>query len=193
MVAAIGGHQSVFDLLLSNQADLTLVNADGNSLLHHACRGGNTAIVQHVLSPSNINSRGIHGYTPVIMAAVNGHKSVFDLLLSNQADLTLVNADGNSLLHHACRGGNTAIVQHVLSPSNINSRGIHGFTPAMVAAFSGHQSVFELLMSNQADLTLVDTSGHSLLHFACLGGNTAIILHVLSWIHTSYEGWISWT
>ncbi|XP_071102782.1 uncharacterized protein [Haliotis cracherodii] len=179
MVAAIGGHQSVFDLLLSNQADLTLVNANGNSLLHHACHGGNTAIVQHVLSPSNINSRGIHGYTPVIMAAVNGHKSVFELLVSNQADLTLVDADGYSLLHHACHGGNTAIVQHVLSPSNINSRGIHGFTPAMVAAFSGHQSVFDLLVSNKADLTLVDANGKSLLHLACQGGNTAIV-HALS-------------
>ncbi|XP_048244207.1 serine/threonine-protein phosphatase 6 regulatory ankyrin repeat subunit B-like isoform X2 [Haliotis rufescens] len=192
MVAAVHGHQSVFDLLVSNQADLTLVDTDGYSLLHIACQGGNTAIVQHVLSPSNINIRGRHRLTPVMVAAVSGHQSVFDLLVSNQADLTLVDTDCNSLLYHACYGGNTAIVQHVLSPK-INIRGTHGCTPVMVAAVRGHQSVFELLMSNKADLTLVDTDGHSLLHLACRGGNTAIILHVLSWIHTSNEGCIPWT
>ncbi|XP_071102746.1 ankyrin repeat domain-containing protein 17-like [Haliotis cracherodii] len=180
MKAAVNGHQSVFDLLVSNQADLTLVDTSGDSLLHHACRGGNNAIVQHVLSPSNINSRGMHGYTPVMKAAVNGHQSVFDLLVSNQADLTLVDTDGDSLLHLACQGGNTAIVQHVLSPSNINSRGMHGYTPVMKAAVNGHQSVFDLIVSNQADLTLVDTDGDSLLHLACQGGDIAFVQHVLS-------------
>ncbi|XP_071102744.1 uncharacterized protein [Haliotis cracherodii] len=193
MQAAVNGHQSVFDLLVSNQADLTLVDTDGDSLLHHACRGGNTAIVQHVLSPSNINSKGMHGWTAAMMAAVSGHQSVFDLLVSNQADLTLVDTDGDSLLHLACRGGNTAIVQHVLSPSNINSKGMHGWTAAMMAAVSGHQSVFDLLVSNQADLTLVDTSGDSLLHHACRGGNTAIVQHVLSPSNINSKGMHGWT
>ncbi|XP_048244340.1 uncharacterized protein LOC124130838 isoform X8 [Haliotis rufescens] len=193
MVAAVNGHQSVFDLLVSNQADLTLVDTSRNSLLHFACRGGNTAIVQHVLSPSNINSRGMHGWTAAMVAAVTGHQSVFDLLVSNQADLTLVDTNGDSLLHLACQGGNTAIVQHALSPSNINSRGMHGWTAAMKAAVSGHQSVFDLLLSNQADLTLVDTDGDSLLHLACRGGNTAIVQHVLSPSNINSRGEYGWT
>ncbi|XP_048244343.1 serine/threonine-protein phosphatase 6 regulatory ankyrin repeat subunit C-like isoform X2 [Haliotis rufescens] len=194
MQAAVTGHQSVFDLLVSNQADLTLVDTDGNSLLHLACQGGNTAIVQHVLSPSNINSRGMHGHTPVMMAAVSGHQSVFDLLVSNQADLTLMDTYGDSLLHLACGGGgNTAIVKHVLSPSNINSTGRYGWTAAMKAAVNGHQSVFDLLMSNQADLTLVDTDGDSLLHFASKGGNTAIVKHVLTTSNINSRGEYGWT
>ncbi|XP_048238818.1 uncharacterized protein LOC124122865 isoform X1 [Haliotis rufescens] len=193
MRAAVSGHESVFDLLVSNQADLTLVSTSGDSLLHLACQGGNTAIVQHVLSPSNINSRGMYGCTPVMRAAVSGHESVFDLLVSNQADLTLVDTDGDSLLHLACHVGNTALVQHVLSPSNINSRGMHGWTPVMVAAVSGHESVFDLLVSNQADLTLVDTSGDSLLHLACRGGNTAIVQHVLSPSNINSRGENRWT
>ncbi|XP_048244321.1 uncharacterized protein LOC125376312 isoform X2 [Haliotis rufescens] len=193
MVAAFSGHQSVFDLLVSNQADLTLVDTYGDSLLHLACRGGNTAILQHVLSPSNINSRGRYGWTAAMKAAVSGHQSVFDLLVSSQADLTLVDADGDSLLHLACQGGNTAIVQHVLSPSNINSRGRYGWTAAMKAAVSGHQSVFDLLVSNQADLTLVDTYGDSLLHLACRGGNTAIVQHVMSPSNINSRGEYGWT
>ncbi|XP_048242570.1 putative ankyrin repeat protein RF_0381 [Haliotis rufescens] len=193
MVAAVSGHQSVFDLLVSNQADLTLVSTSGDSLLHLACQGGNTAIVQHLLSPSNINSRGMHQWTPAMKAAVCGQQSVFDLLVSNQADLTLVDTFGDSLLHLACQGGNTAIVQHLLSPSNINSRGKHGWTPAMKAAVNGHQSVFDLLVSNQADLTLVDTSDDSLLHLACQGGNTAIVQHLLSPSNINSRGMHQWT
>ncbi|XP_067665613.1 serine/threonine-protein phosphatase 6 regulatory ankyrin repeat subunit B-like [Haliotis asinina] len=193
MTAVVSGHQSVFDFLMSNQADLTLVSTSGNSLLHLACCGGNTAIVQQLLSPSNINNRGRHGWTPAMVAAVNGHQSVFDLLVSKEADLTLVSTSGNSLLHLACQGGNTAIVQQLLSPSNINSRGRHGWTPAMMAAVSGQESVFDLLVSKQADLTLVDITGDSLLHLACCGGNTAIVQQLLSPSNINRRGRHGWT
>ncbi|XP_071087784.1 serine/threonine-protein phosphatase 6 regulatory ankyrin repeat subunit B-like [Haliotis cracherodii] len=180
MTAASKGHKSVFDLLVSKKADLTLLDNHGNSLLHHACIGGNTAIVQHVVSPSNVNSRGQNGRTPVMEAACKGHKSVFDLLVSEKADLTLLDDRGDSLLHLACAGGNTAIVQHVVSPSIVNTRGRVGRTPVMEAACKGHQSVFDLLVSKKADLTLLDDHGDSLLHLACAGGNTAIVQHVVS-------------
>ncbi|XP_048257612.1 ankyrin-2-like isoform X2 [Haliotis rufescens] len=180
MIAAVLGHQSVFDLLVSKQADLTLVNNDGDSLLHVACQGGNKAIAQHLVSPSNINARGQNGYTPIMIAAFFGHQSVFDLLVSKQADLTLVSNYGDSLLHVACEGGNKAIVQYLVSPSNINTRGRNGFTPIMIAAVKGHQSVFDLLVSKQADLTLVNNNGDSLLHVACQGGNKAIAQHLVS-------------
>ncbi|XP_048248341.1 serine/threonine-protein phosphatase 6 regulatory ankyrin repeat subunit B-like isoform X2 [Haliotis rufescens] len=180
MMAAVKGHQSVFDLLVSKQADLTLVNKSGDSVLHLACQGGNKAIVQHLVSPSNINTRGHDGRTPVMIAAVKGHQSVFDLLVSKQADLTLVDNDGDNIPHHACEGGNKAIVQHLVSPSNINTRGNNGHTPVMMAAAQGHQRVFDLLVSKQADLTLVDNSGESVLHHACVGGNKAIVQHLVS-------------
>ncbi|XP_048244165.1 integrin-linked protein kinase homolog pat-4-like [Haliotis rufescens] len=153
MVAACKGHKSVFDLLVSKKADLTLVDGDCNSLLHLACAGGNTAIVQHLVSPSNINTTGQYGHTPVMVAAGKGHQRVFDLLVSQKADLTLRDDHGNSLLHHACNGGNTARVQHVLSPSNINLGGQSGLTPIVFAALRGHQRVFDLLVSRNADLT----------------------------------------
>ncbi|XP_071084544.1 ankyrin repeat and KH domain-containing protein 1-like [Haliotis cracherodii] len=193
MIAALKGHQSAFDLLVSKDADLTLVDNNGDSLLHLACNGGNTAIVQHLVSPSNINTRGQNGWTPVMMAAFKGHQSVFDLLVSKNSDLTLVDNNRDSLLHLACYGGNTAIVQHRVSPSNVNTRGQSGWTPVMIAAFKGHQSVFDLLVSKDADLTLVDKGGVSLLHLACYGGNTAIVLYLVSPSNVNTRGQSGWT
>ncbi|XP_048257878.1 uncharacterized protein LOC124126822 isoform X2 [Haliotis rufescens] len=193
MMAAFKGYQSVFDLLVSKHADLTLVDKDGDSLLHLACKGGDTAIVQYLVSPSNINTRGRNGWTPVMMACIKGHQSVFDLLVSKDADLTLVDNNGDSLLHDACFGGNTAIVQYVVSPSNVNTRGQYGWTPVMLAAFNGHQSVFDLLVSKDADLTLVDNDVDSLLHLACYGGNTAIVQYVVSPSNVNTRGQNGWT
>ncbi|XP_071108799.1 uncharacterized protein [Haliotis cracherodii] len=180
MVAAVKGHKSVFDFLESEGADLLLVDTDGNNLLHLTCLGGNMAIVQHLLSDSNINQRGMFGCTPIMVAAVFGHKSVFDFLESEGADLSLVDTEGNSLLHLACAGGNMTIVQHLLSDSNINQRGMNGCTPIMAAADNGHKGVFDFLESEGADLSLVDTTGNSLLHLTCVGGNMTIVQHLLS-------------
>ncbi|XP_046333914.2 serine/threonine-protein phosphatase 6 regulatory ankyrin repeat subunit A-like [Haliotis rufescens] len=193
MIAAASGHQSVFDLLVAKQADLSLVNNNGDSLLHLACEGGNKAIVSHLVSPSNINTRGPNGCTPIMIAADNGHQSVFDLLVAKQADLSVVDNNGDSLLHLACHGGNKAVVQHLVSPSNINTRGEKGWTPIMIAAASGHQSVFDLLVAKQADLSLVNNNGNSLLHLACRGGNKAIVSHLVSPSNINTRGHIGWT
>ncbi|XP_046359772.2 serine/threonine-protein phosphatase 6 regulatory ankyrin repeat subunit B-like [Haliotis rufescens] len=193
MRAVATHHQSAFDLLLSRHADLTLVDDYGDSLLHLACQIGNTAIVKYLVSPSNINITGKHGWTPVMTAAVSGHKNVFDFLILKHADLTLVDNDGDSLLHHASQGGNTDIVNHVVSPSNINSCGKHGWTPVMTAAVVGLERVFDLLVSKHADLTLMDSYGDSLLHLACRGGNTAVVQQVLSPYNINKRGLFEWT
>ncbi|XP_048247528.1 uncharacterized protein LOC124148073 [Haliotis rufescens] len=193
MVAAVAGQKGVFDLLESAGADLSLASTSGHSLLHHACQGGNMAIVQHLLSDSNINQRGMHGWTPIMVAAVKGHKSVFDFLESAGADLSLASTSGHSLLHLACQGGNMTIVQHLMSDSNINQRGMHGWTPIMVAAVNGHKSLFDFLKSAGADLSLVDTDGDSLLHLACQGGNMTIVQHLMSDSNINQRGMDGWT
>ncbi|XP_046339514.1 uncharacterized protein LOC124120681 [Haliotis rufescens] len=180
MIAAHCGHQNVFDLLVSEEANLKVHDTNGDSLLHLACQGGNKAIVQHLVSPSNIDTRGQNRCTPVMAAAICGHQSVFDLLVTKDANLTLVDKFGHTLVHLACRGGNMAIVKHLVSPSNINTRGQNGCTPVMIAAAFGQQSVFDFLVANHADLKVTDNRGDTLLHAACQGGNKTIVQHLVS-------------
>ncbi|XP_067648850.1 ankyrin repeat domain-containing protein 17-like [Haliotis asinina] len=179
MSAAVNGHKSMFDLLKSKGADLTLLDTHGDSLLHLACQGGSMALVEHLVSDSAINLRGDNGRTPIMAAAVNGHKNVFDLLESEGADITLLDTSGDSLLHLACQGGNLSLVEHLVSDSNTNLRGSNGRTPLMAAAVKGHKDVFDLLESKGADPTLLDSCGNTLLHYGCLGGNTAVVQHIV--------------
>ena len=104
----------------------------------------------------------------------------FQLLIHNSADLTLEDNNGCSLLHKATQGGNTSIVNKVLSLGlEGDSRNNYGITPLIAAACCGKQSTFELLLQHGADTSLKDNLGNCLLHWTAQGGNTSIINKML--------------
>ncbi|XP_048258039.1 ankyrin repeat domain-containing protein 50-like [Haliotis rufescens] len=184
MGAAGEGHTDVVELLVSKGADVSLVDKDGDNILHLACIGGHLEIVKFVLSLNvvDINSRGRGSMTPVMRAAWIGHTDVVELLVSKGADVSLVDKDGDNTLHFACIGGHLETVEFVLSLNvvDINSRGRGSMTPAMWATQYGHTDVVALLVGKGADVLLVDERGDNILHKACSGGHLEIVKIVLS-------------
>ncbi|XP_046559442.1 ankyrin repeat domain-containing protein 50-like [Haliotis rubra] len=174
MWAAGRGHRDVVELLVNQGTDVSLVDNDGNNILHHACREGHRETVEFVLSLDgvDINSKEWRSRTPVMEAAERGHRHVVELLVSKGADVSLVDNDCNNILHHACREGDRKTVDFLLSLDgvDINSRGGSSRTPVMEAAEWGHNDVVELLVSKGADVSLVDDDGDNVLHWACVGG-----------------------
>ena len=84
--------------------------------------------------------------------------------------------DGFSLLHKATKGGNTSIINKLLSLGlDVDSRGSTGVTPLMTAALGGKKGAFEMLLQRGADPSLKDSDGVCVLHFAAEGGDTFII------------------
>ncbi|XP_071097954.1 uncharacterized protein [Haliotis cracherodii] len=53
-------------------------------------------------------------------------------------------------------------------------------TPVMWAAHGGNREVVELLVSEGADVSLMDMYGYNLFHLACLGGNVETVTFVRS-------------
>ncbi|XP_046557457.1 fibronectin type 3 and ankyrin repeat domains 1 protein-like [Haliotis rubra] len=141
-------------------------------------------MVKYVLSQkvADINSRGQYGRTPVMMAALKGHRKVFYFLVREGADVSLVDDDGENILHVACIGGHVDMVKYVLSQkvADINSSGQYGSTSVMVAANMGHREVFDVLVSEGADVSLVDDNRNNILHVACIGGHVDMVKYVLS-------------
>ncbi|XP_067650360.1 ankyrin repeat domain-containing protein 50-like [Haliotis asinina] len=184
MTAAYEGHKDVFEFLLSKGANVSYVDDKGDNILHHASYGGHTEMVQYILSQDlvNINIRGKYGATPLMKAVLRGHINVFKYLMRMKANVSLVDSDGDSILHYASIGEHTKMVQHVLSLEqvDINSRGKHGRTALMRAAFYGHRKVVDLLVSKGGLTNLVDAEGHSMLHLASLGGRLEMVKYILS-------------
>lgn len=186
MLAAEKQRRQVFDLLREVQTlDFIHVDKDFNNILHVACIGGDVAIVKYLLSENmDINIRGHHSRTPLMLAAEYGHRDIFDLLVIEGADVSLEDDEGNTLLHVACVGGHLDMVKYILSRdyinSDISSRGERGQTPVMLAARCGHKAVFYFLVCKGASLSFKDIDDNNILHVACIGGHVKMVECLLS-------------
>ncbi|XP_046542731.1 putative ankyrin repeat protein RF_0381 [Haliotis rubra] len=190
MVAAVNGQRKVFDLLVQKGCDLSVRDDNGNNILHAASFGGDIQIVEDLLSRDyllsrniiHIDSRNNTGWTPVMLAAVNGRKEVFDLLVKNECDLKVFTKDNNNMLHAASYGGSVQIVESILSRkvADMESRGENGATPVMLAAKSGQRKVFDLLVRNDCNLSEKDDSDRNILHYACVSDNVQIVEYIIS-------------
>ncbi|XP_067669967.1 ankyrin repeat domain-containing protein 29-like [Haliotis asinina] len=143
--------------------------------LHDACRKGDLAEVKRIQDTGrgDVNSRDGVGRTPLMEAARLGHRDVVKLPVVRGADVSLVDDDGNNILHYACVRGDRKTVELVLSLGalDINSRGPGNRTPIMEVAGRGCRDLVELFVKRGADVSLVSDDGDNILHWAYVGGD----------------------
>ncbi|XP_048251543.1 serine/threonine-protein phosphatase 6 regulatory ankyrin repeat subunit A-like [Haliotis rufescens] len=193
MIAAVNAQKDIFDLLVSKGADLTLKDDYNDTVLHLACKSGYRSIVEYLLPLFDIDRRGPRGRTAVMIAADCAQRDVFDLLVSQGADLTFTDKQNNMVFHLACKGGNRSIVEYLLPLFDIDRRGPRGRTTVMIAAYCAQRDVFDLLVSKGADLTLTDKNNNTVFHLACKGGNRYIVEHLLPLFDIDSRGQDGWT
>ncbi|XP_067653209.1 ankyrin-3-like [Haliotis asinina] len=183
LLAAYHGKRELFDILVQEGADLSVIDEDGDSILHWACRGGNLKIVTYILMQNivEINGKGNEERTPVMLAAYHGKTEAFDILVKKGADLSVIDEDGDNILHSACRGGNLKIVTYILMQNivDINSKGDEEMTPVMIAACLAKNEAFDILVKKEADLSVIDGDGDNILHLATRGGHVKIVNYIL--------------
>lgn len=179
------GQKCIYDLLVKNKGNFTVVNKAGNTIFHIASLYGIWQTVEYMLEAEpkivSIDTKGQYGRTAVMMAAHHGHIRVFHSLVDRGCNLSLKDDDGDSVLHMACMSGNLDIVKYLLSRDDIDldKRGKYGDTAVMVAALNGHRKSFDLLVSKGCMLSLQSENGDTILHMACIGGNTSITKKLL--------------
>ncbi|XP_067650462.1 ankyrin repeat domain-containing protein 50-like [Haliotis asinina] len=184
MTALFRGHREVADVLVRRGANVSIVDDNGDSILHSACRGGHVCMVRYVLSHCSvdINSRSKSGKTPLMTTVYYGHREIFDVLVGMGANMSHLDDDGDNILHYASKGGHVSMVKYVLSNCSvdINSRTKFGKTPLMTTVYHGHRVVADVLVGLGANVSLVDANGDSVLHAACRGGHMNLVKYVLS-------------
>ncbi|XP_071094367.1 serine/threonine-protein phosphatase 6 regulatory ankyrin repeat subunit B-like [Haliotis cracherodii] len=184
MLCCLSGENEVLKELVRLGANLSLTDNKGRNCLHLVCESGPPSTVKYLMSlkTTDINTKGWLGQTPAMIAALNGHFDVYNLLVSEGADLSHTDGNNNDCLMLACMGGSMPIVKHILPLKlfDINKRGGLNKTPVLLAAERGHSDVYNLLVSEGADLSLTDDYKHDCLMLACMGGSMPIVKHLLS-------------
>ncbi|XP_067663125.1 serine/threonine-protein phosphatase 6 regulatory ankyrin repeat subunit A-like [Haliotis asinina] len=185
MLSANAGHVELLTHLVQIGADLCLRDDDNNHIFHLACLGGSVEVCNRLLAFAtdvcDLASRGRNGRTPIMMTAFKGHSKVFELLINEGCCLSELDDNHDSILHLACLGGNETIVQYLLlQDADINRKGRHGRTPAMLAAWKGHVHAYFMLVKQGCDLTGEDDYGDNIMHLACRGGRPDIVEHLIS-------------
>ncbi|XP_048254580.1 putative ankyrin repeat protein RF_0381 [Haliotis rufescens] len=184
MMAANRSYRNVLAVLVSEGADVSLRDRRGNNILHYTCAGGQMEMVKYVLSLNkvDINRRGQHGWTSVMVAARLGNREMLDLLMSKGSNVSLTAKEETNILHAACIGGHLEMVKYVVSQYfvDINSRRWNGKTALMISAQWAHREVFDFILRRGGNMSMVTYNGENILHLVCTKGTLDMVKYIFS-------------
>ncbi|KFY79296.1 hypothetical protein V499_01712 [Pseudogymnoascus sp. VKM F-103] len=141
-------------------------------LLRRLCKG----------NAVNMNATDKDGWTPLSLAARDGHEALLKSLLdSDIVDVDLKNGEGRTPLSWAAENGHEAVLKLLLDSDivDINSKDRVGQTPLSFAAENGHGAIVKLLLFKDAKLEAEDKREQTPLSWAAANGHTEVVTLLL--------------
>ena len=168
--------------LLSLVACITIVSGTANlwaEPLHDAARQGDIdGARQLIVSGANVTAIDAEtDLTPLVEAALGGHKDMVLLLIENGAKPDGRDGKGFTALHAATHMGHVEIVQLLIERGvNINDQeNVSRVTTLHLAAERNYLDVVEVLLRQGAALDLKTESGHTPVIMAVLNGHADMV------------------
>ncbi|XP_064366066.1 ankyrin repeat and EF-hand domain-containing protein 1 [Dromaius novaehollandiae] len=177
MKAAELGHDLVLDLLVKAQADMTVVDNEGRSILFYSilptrrhCRCTQIAL-EYGADVNNSTTEG----KPVFVQAceqAQGIKEICLNFLERGADPNAINpATGRTALMEAAREGVLELVRGILERGgDVNVFDLERHSAAHFAAKGGFFEILRVISAYNGDVGLIAMNGNTPLHYAAEGG-----------------------
>jgi len=147
-------------------------------LLFEAARLGRTDLVGDLVKlGADANAYDARGYTPLILAAYDGHIDTVDALIRAGADACKPDrSQGNTAQMGVAFKGEDAIADRLLKAGcDVNARNKAGQTALMMAALFGRTHQLRSLLASGADPALADAEGRTARAVATAQGNQAVL------------------
>jgi ankyrin repeat protein len=179
--AAVGGEPDWTARIVSVFED------QGDLLTMAALRGARKTVASLLAAGANVdgepaihNGRNVWGYTPLYVAAREGHAEVARLLVDAGADRTRADHAGFQPLHAAAAFGRVDAVKVLLDAGvPVDARAERGDTAARLAAARRQDQTLALLLSRGADPDAADQRGDTPLHEAVRNGTAGAVRTLL--------------
>jgi ankyrin repeat protein len=164
-LAALNGREEVVRFLVSKNALINVEDAEENTPLHAAARGGHLGVVTILLDAAAtaggtplFNAKNKLGLTAGAAALLHGHIDIANKLVAQGWDPDQVGPEKFSLLHLSAAVGRSDAVSWLLENGSGNvddARNTEKLTPLHCAAVSGDIDTCRVLLDARADVDAV--------------------------------------
>lgn len=156
-------------ILKTEASEFKETSEEIDSALWNASKQGKHEVCAELLScffyenfKANINFKGLHGWTPLHVAAFEGHLEVCELLLSynETVKINAFSENNSTPLHLACAQGHLEVAHLLLKcGADAGIKDLDGNTPLHLAAAQGRESVVSWLLLQAPDIYEVNREG----------------------------------
>jgi ankyrin repeat protein len=158
----IVGSLEITKLILEYGADINIKNTWGATPLDAAIYEGHKDIAYFLMDKGailNIEGRGV---SSLLRASLSGgmERITNQLIKEHDVDFTNTNSLGDTFLHAAAQGRETAFIDILIKKGlNPNTKNIYGWAPLHYAASEGYQKIVNALINNKADKNIRTNDG----------------------------------
>lgn len=191
LLAATHGKYEAFKLL-EGGSDIKALQKDGWNAIHCAAASGEIRIIEPFLKEMQaISAPSKEGFTPLMIAALNGRLKVCQELLLAGVDVTitvkqdtfykihekleLINQNGWNALHFAAAAGKIEVIKLITDtdPKLISSKACDDYTPLLLT--QSREACEALLKAGADPIKEHNLKGFNVMHFAAISGNNDIL------------------
>ncbi len=174
---SLSGRAEAVMTLISNGADPTAVDADGNTSLHGAVLSEEPIVAAMLLDAgAPLNALNRAGLTPLATACRAANWTLARFLLERGAKSQLPDAEPAMVAAAGIADDDPAGVRLLLKHrASVNAADARGRSALMVAAAEGHEEIAGALRAAGAEVDLVDRNGSTALMEAARAGAVGIV------------------